>query len=251
VLAAERRRAIADLIQRQSTVRLQELSETFQASESTIRRDLEHLEQLGYLERTYGGAIAVQQETGLGASSSTSFTPAEQQIGFAAADMIQEGETVFVGAGPLSMAVAQHIAHKQAITVVTNALDVATYLARASDQPVILTGGQVERKNGALLGHVAELALRELRADRAIINVGGIHIPDGFTGQSLSEAQFVRAVIDMMPEVIVIAGSDKWGHVGPAYLAPLEAIDTIVTGQKAPTAMVWDLSQLGIQIVQA
>jgi DeoR family transcriptional regulator of aga operon/DeoR family fructose operon transcriptional repressor len=98
---------------------------------------------------------------------------------------------------------------------------------------------------------VAELALRELRADRAIIGVGGIHVPDGFTGDSLPEVQFVRAVIDMMPEVVAVAGSHKWGHVGPAYLAPLEAIDAIVTGADAPPAMVWDLSQLGIEIIQA
>jgi DeoR/GlpR family transcriptional regulator of sugar metabolism len=116
---------------------------------------------------------------------------------------------------------------------------------------LILTGGQVERQGGALWGHVAELALRELRADRAIISVGGIHVPDGFTGHSLPEVQFVRAVIEMMPEVIAVVNSNRWGHVGPAYLAPLEAIDTIVTGQNAPPAMVWDLSQLGIQIVQA
>jgi DeoR/GlpR family transcriptional regulator of sugar metabolism len=93
--------------------------------------------------------------------------------------------------------------------------------------------------------------LRELRADRAIISVGGIHVPDGFTGDSLPEVQFVRTVIDMMPEVIVVADSHRWGRVGPAYLAPLEAIDTIVTGPDAPPAMVWDLSQLGIQIIQA
>jgi DeoR/GlpR family transcriptional regulator of sugar metabolism len=102
-----------------------------------------------------------------------------------------------------------------------------------------------------LVGHVAELALEELRADRAVISVGGIHVPDGFTGESLPAAEFLRAVIDRMPEVIVMAHPQKWGHVGPAYLAPLEAVDVIVTGLDAPPAMVWDLSQLGIQIIQA
>lgn len=251
MLAAERRRAIADLIRTQSTVRLKELSETLQASESTIRRDLDYLEQKGLLERTYGGALVVQGEPGPKAPRPAGLSPEEHRIGTAAAERIRETETVFIGAGPLSLAVAHHIAHKQAITIVTNALDVATYLARVSSVPVITTGGQVERHSGALVGHIAELALRELRADRAIISVGGIHVPDGFTGDSLPEVQFVRTVIDMMPEVIVVADSHRWGRVGPAYLAPLEAIDTIVTGPDAPPAMVWDLSQLGIQIIQA
>jgi len=251
LLAAERRRAIADLIRRQSTVRLQELSAMLQASDSTIRRDLEYLEQQGLLERTYGGAV-IAPATGAGATQEIAgLSPEENRIGFAAAEMVAEGDTVFVGAGSLPLAVAHHIARKRDVTVITNALDVATHLAQVSNLPVILTGGQVERHGGALVGHVAELALHELRADRAIIGVGGIHVPDGFTGESLSATQFLRAVIDQMPEVIVVAHAHKWGHVGPAYLAPLEAIDMIVTGVNAPPAMVWDLSQLGIQIIQA
>lgn len=251
MLAAERRRTIADLIRRQSTVRLKDLSQALQASESTIRRDLEHLEQQGLLERTYGGAVIVPGEAIHSTQRPTGLSTAEERMGAAAAERIQERETVFVGAGPLSLAVAHHIAHKQAITVVTNALDVATHLALASDLPVILTGGQVERESSALVGHVAELALQELRADRAIISVDGIHVPDGFTGESLPAVRFLRTVIERMPEVIVMADSQKWGHVGPAFLAPLEAVDTIVTGLDAPPAMVWDLSQLGIQIIQA
>jgi DeoR/GlpR family transcriptional regulator of sugar metabolism len=251
VLAAERRRTIADLIRRQSIVRLKDLSQALQASESTIRRDLEHLEQQGLLERTYGGAVVVPGKAVQNRPRSTGLSPAEDRMGAAVAQRIQERETVFVGAGPLSLAVAHHIAHKQAITVVTNALDVAAHLALASNLPVILTGGQVERESSALVGHLAELALQELRADRAIIGVDGIHVPDGFTGESLPTVRFLRAVIEQMPEVIVIADSQKWGHVGPAFLAPLEAVDTIVTDLNAPPAMVWDLSQLGIQIIQA
>jgi DeoR family transcriptional regulator of aga operon len=149
------------------------------------------------------------------------------------------------------LGVAHRLAERTGISVITNALDVAAYLAHHSTLPVILTGGQLERQEGALVGHVAEMALMELRADRAILDVAGISLPDGITGESLSTAQFTRTVIERMPEVIVIADASKWGHVGPAYLAPLEAIDRIVTSQHAPPAMIWDLSQLGIQIIQA
>jgi DeoR family fructose operon transcriptional repressor len=251
LLAAERRHAIAELIRRQSTVRLKELSETLQASESTIRRDLEYLEQQGLLERTYGGALIVERGAVQRTQAPSALSAAEERIGAAAAERIQEGETVFLGAGRLSLAVAHSIAPRQSITVITNALDVASHLALVSNLPVILTGGQGDRQSHALVGHVAELALEELRADRAVISVGGIHVPDGFTGESLPAAEFLRAVIDRMPEVIVMAHPQKWGHVGPAYLAPLEAVDVIVTGLDAPPAMVWDLSQLGIQIIQA
>jgi DeoR/GlpR family transcriptional regulator of sugar metabolism len=113
-----------------------------------------------------------------------------------------------------------------------------------------LTGGQIDRRETALLGHLAGLTLRELRADRAVIGVHGIHVPDGLTAVSLAGAQLLRAVIDLMPQVTVVADAQKWGRVGPAFLAPLEVIDTIVTGLDAPAAMVWDLTELGIQVVQ-
>jgi len=96
----------------------------------------------------------------------------EDRIGAAAADMIREGDTVFLGAGSLSLAVAHHIARKQAVTIVTNALDVATHLAHASTLAVI-SPGQVERRSGALVGHIAELALQELRGRSGHHLVGG------------------------------------------------------------------------------
>jgi DeoR/GlpR family transcriptional regulator of sugar metabolism len=254
LLTAERRRTIADRIRRQSSVRLKELSELFRVSDSTIRRDLEHLERQGLLKRTYGGAVLVKGQAdtdGTARGSATSPSNQAIQIGAAAAALVAQGETVYLGAGALALTVAHQLADRTEITVITNSLDIAAYLARQSTLSVILTGGQLERQAGALVGHVAELALQELRADRAILDVAGISVPDGITGESLSTAQFTRTVIDRMPEVIVIADQHKWGRVGPAYLAPLESIDRIVTSQHAPPAMIWDLSQLGIQIIQA
>jgi DeoR/GlpR family transcriptional regulator of sugar metabolism len=146
--------------------------------------------------------------------------------------------------------VARAIARIPGLTIMTNALNVAAHLVEHAETAVILTGGQVERRDTSLLGHLSELALRELRADRAIVGVGGIHLPDGLTVDALPGARFMRAVIEMAPVVTVVATADRWGHVGPAFLAPLEAIDTIVTGIKAPPAMVWDLTQLGIHVIQ-
>jgi len=253
MLTTERRRLIADRIRRQSAVRLRELSQELQVSASTIRRDLEHLESQGLLKRTYGGAVLAEKETDTEGTIRPGAVPSARasQIAIATAALVTKGETIYLGAGSLALAVAHQLAERTGITVITNALDVAAFLAHRSTLSVILTGGQLERQEGALVGHVAELTLMELRADRAVLDVAGISVPDGITGESLSTAQFTRTVIDRMPEVIVIADAHKWGRVGPAFLAPLEAIDRIVTSQHAPPAMIWDLSQLGIQIIQA
>ena len=251
MLAAERRQIIADLIRRQASVRVEDLCGRFGASASTIRRDLEQLEQRGVLTRTYGGAMAVGGDPVAEPLQANALHPEKERIGAAAAELVGKGETVFLGPGTTTMAVARHLVSKDGVTVVTDALNVAAYLTDHSQLPVILTGGQVERRGTALLGHIAELTLHELRADRAIIGVGGIHVTDGITGDSLPAVRFMRTVIDLMPEVVVVADHQKWGHVGPAFLAPLEAVDVVVTDTKAPSAMVWDLSELGIKVIQA
>ena len=251
MLAPERRQEITRLIRQKSNVRVEDLVARFGASASTIRRDLEHLEQQGILKRIYGGAVAAGREsTGTSLIQDISLSPEKMRIGAAAADLVGEEETVFLGPGTTTLAVAYHLIHKPGVTVVTNALNVATYLTHRSQLSVILTGGQIERRDAAVLGYVAELTLRELRADRAMIGVRGIHMPDGLTGDSLPGVQLMRTVIDLVPEVVVVADSRKWGSVGPAFLASLEAIDVIVTDLRAPPAMVWDLTQLGIKVIQ-
>ncbi|MBN1639942.1 MAG: DeoR/GlpR transcriptional regulator [Anaerolineae bacterium] len=247
MLAAERRRRIADIIRAQGSVRVPELCLQLDASESTIRRDLQYLERQGILERSYGGATAIG-ETARQARAPR--TEEEARIGEATADLIVPGETVYIGPGTTPLAVAHAVARIPDLTVVTNALNVAAHLVEHAAYPVIVIGGQVERRDTSLHGHLAELALRELRADRAIIGVGGIHLPDGLTADALAGAQLLRAAIEMAARVTVVATADRWGHVGPAFLAPLEAIDTIVTSIDAPPAMVWDLTELGIHIVQ-
>lgn len=249
VLTAERRQRIAELIQQQTIVQVKDLCARYGASESTIRRDLSYLEEQGVLQRSYGGATVVEQ-TRMPSSAVRKTDVQELRIGAAAAERIGQGETVFLGPGRVPLAVAQHIVSRPDVTVVTNALNVAAYLMARAGQPVIVTGGQIDHRANALLGHLAEMTLRELRADRAVIGVHGIQLPDGFTADGLASAQFLRTVIELMPRVTVVATAEQWARVGPAFIAPLEAVDTIVTSLDAPPAMVWDLTELGIDIIQ-
>lgn len=250
MLSAERRHIIADLIRRQVTLRVQDLCQRFEASESTIRRDLAYLEERGILRRTYGGAVSAA-EGPVEEDAIDTLTPSQTRIGAAAARVIAPGETVFIGPGAIALAVAQQIADKPGVTVVTNALHVAVFLAERARTPVILTGGQIERRGAALWGHVADLTLRELRADRAVIGVHGIHISDGLTADSLAGAQLLRTVIGLISTITIVADTPCWGRVGPAFLAPLDAADTIVTDLSAPSAMVWDITELGIKVIQS
>lgn len=251
MLAAERHQTISRLLQQQANVHLGELIAQLGVSESTIRRDLEHLEQQGVLRRTYGGAVAIRPDVDTPPVDAPTLSAVQMRIGAAAAQRINDGETIFLGPGALPLAVAHHLDSKRVRTVITNCLSIATYLARQAQPNVILTGGQIERPGSALVGHLAEASLRELRADKAVVGVNGLHLPDGLTADSLPVVQVLRAAIEVVSEVIVVLEASQWGSQGPAFLIPLEAVDVVVTGPDAPPAMVWDIAQLGIQVIQS
>jgi DeoR/GlpR family transcriptional regulator of sugar metabolism len=246
VLSAERRQAIAQLIRERGAVQVATLSDRFGVSASTIRRDLEELEQQGLACRTYGGAVAVkEQDTGPIRGDDE-----KDRIGQATAALVSAGETVFLGPGTTTLAVARHLTDHPSLTVITNALDIASFLTRYSTVGVIVTGGQVQRPEFTLIGHISEQTLRELRADKVIIGAGGISIPDGLTGESLPAVTAIRAVLETAPQVIIVADHSKLGRAATALLAPVDRADVIVTGRDADPSIVWDLTELGIKIIQ-
>jgi DeoR/GlpR family transcriptional regulator of sugar metabolism len=247
VLSEERRRIIAQLIREQGAVQVAALSARFGVSASTIRRDLETLVQRGLASRAYGGAVAARDH---GDDLGQRVDDEKDRIGQAAAALVNAGETVFLGPGTATMAVARHLASRGNLTVITNALDISDFLTRYSAVTVIVTGGQVQRPEAALIGHVGEQTLRELRADRVIIGVGGVSIPDGLTGESLPVVTMMRAALEIAPQVVVVADHNKLGRVATALLAPIDRADVIITGRDADPSVVWDLTELGIKVIQ-
>jgi DeoR family fructose operon transcriptional repressor len=247
VLSAERRQAIAQRIQERGAVQVAALSAHFGVSASTIRRDLEELERQGLAHRTYGGAVAVE---GRDTDPMQGVNDEKDRIGQAAAALVSAGDTVFLGPGTTTLAVARHLTGHLNLTVITNALDIAHFLTRHSTAAVIVTGGQVQRPAFTLIGHISEQTLRELRADKAIIGVGGVSILDGLTGDSLPAVTAIRAALETAPQVIVVADHSKLGRVATALLSPVDHVDAIITGRDADPSIVWDLTELGIRIIQ-
>ena len=249
MLTAERRQAILHLLRESGVVRVPELSHRFHVSESTIRRDLEYLAEQGWARRTYGGAVAVRN--GEKPPPPQTGDAEAEAIGRTAASLIRPGETIFLGAGPLIEALIPHLAEAQDLTVVTNGLETAHRLARETPVTLIVAGGQVERPAMALTGHLTEAALTELRADKVFLEVDGISPLEGVTVEDLHQASVVRTLLNLPAEVTVLVRAERLGRVGPAWVAPVDAVDQLVTGRAAPTAVLWDLSEQGLRIVLA
>ena len=253
LMNAERRQQIAQFIRQRKRATVAELSEQFGVSEATIRRDLEHLDSAGVIRRTHGGAIAVERAT---PEPPVVLRMAECQeekarIGRAAADLIRDGETIFLGSGTTTLEVARNLSHKKGLTVITNALNIAQQLAGQEHITVIVAGGLLRHSELSMIGHLTEQMLRELRADKVIMGMRAISIEDGLTNDYLPETMTDRAIIQFAAEVILVADHTKFGKVATAFVAPVTAVHKIVTDDKAPRPLVAELQRMGIEVIVA
>jgi DeoR family fructose operon transcriptional repressor len=250
-LTVERRDAIADLVARHGTARVSELVERFDVSSATIRRDLETLEERGAVQRVHGGAVAVRQGLPQSAASAQPPTSPAARIGQTVVDMIEEGETIFLGPGSLSVEVARNLGSRSRVTVVTNGLDVAHWLASHTRHRLIVTGGQAEGHDLGLVGQLARDALSSLRADSVILELGGVSAVEGLTEDSLPQAEIAQMLMEAGSKIVIIVPPERVGRVAAARVAPVTSADVIVTAREAPSAYLWDLSEVGVQIVLA
>jgi DeoR/GlpR family transcriptional regulator of sugar metabolism len=252
-LKVERQQLILETLRDNRQVTVAELSHRFDVSEVTIRRDLRDLAAQGALQRAHGGAII--------ATPASSEPPVVQRmaqvqnpkecIGRAAAALVADGESVFIGSGSTTVYVARHLGDRTNLTVVTNALTIATELASAKEVTVVVTGGMMRASELSLVGHIAEQSLREVRVDRVIIGIPAISLEAGMTNDYLPEVMTDRTIIEMAPELVVVADHTKFGKVASAYLAPIERITTLVTDSETDPATLGHLGRMGIRVIVA
>ena len=248
-LTAERRAAIARMATQNGTVRVADLVDRFGVHASTIRRDLQELEEQGRLERVHGGAVTVEH-TAL-ESSCAPPTTQEARIGQVVADLVGDGETVFLGPGQLPLEVARCLAVHARLTIVTNGLEVAHHIATHTSHTLIVTGGQTEGHDLGLVGQMAKAALSSLRADHVVLELGGISAVGGLTDDSLPQSEIAQQLLEVGSQVIVLVPAERVGRVAAAYIAPVSDADVVVTAREAPSAFLWDLSEAGVRVVLA
>lgn len=243
----QRRAEIARLLAQSGAVQVADLAARFGTSEPAIRRDLEWLESQGLARRVHGGAVAVR-------SSADSPPPPDAipvRIGHAAAGLVRPGETVFLGPGPLTLEVARALTGRPPLTVITNGLTIARYIADHTSHSLILTGGQLERAEGELSGHLARMALEALRADRVILELGGVDAAEGLTDDRLSQAELARILFQRSLQIVVLVPPERVGRVAAAYIGPVTDADVIVTAREADSAPLWDLAETGVRVLLA
>jgi len=252
-LKEERQQLILEAVRDNRQATVSELSRRFDVSEVTIRRDLRELAAQGVLRRAHGGAVmaAPAPPEPPVIQRMAHAQKCKERIGRAAAALVADGESVFIGSGSTTACVARHLTDRNDLTVVTNALNVATELSTAKGVTVVVTGGMMRASELSLIGHIAELALREVRVDKAIMGMQAISLEEGMTNDYLPEVMTDRTIIEMAPELIIVADHTKFGKVASAYIAPVERATILVTDPEADLETLDRLREMGVRVIVA
>ena len=230
-MANGRRAVVEGLLAERGEVAITELAERFEVSEMTIRRDLEALEEAGAAKRVRGGAIATVSrgyEPPYAARATTEIE-AKRAIARAAAERIEDGETVILDVGSTTLELARLLKGRRGITVVTPSLPVALELANEPNIRVVVTGGILRAGEHSLVGAFAERPFDELNCDVCFLGVGGVHAERGLTEYNLEDARVKQAALRAARRTVVLADKSKFDRVRLATIAPLESIDTLIT----------------------
>ena len=249
----ERQKQILSLLTRQGRLSVTEIVNQFSISEATARRDLESLASQGKAQRVHGGVVAVEQAP---PELPILERESEQQeektrIGRAAASLISDKETVFLGSGTTVLEVARNLRQHKNLTVITNSLPVLNVLAGIQEITVISLGGMLRESELSFIGHITEQALAEIRVDKVIMGTRGVSLEHGLTNDYLQETLTDRAIIKSGREVIIVADHSKVNRVSTVLLAPWNNVHRFVTDSKVDKKFVQALKRQGIQVVIA
>ena len=249
----ERQKQILSLLTRQGRLSVTEIVEQFSISEATARRDLESLASQGKAQRVHGGVIAVEQAPPDLPILQREGEQADEKsmIGQAAAELVNDGETVFLGSGTTVLETAKNLRDRKNLTVITNSLPVLNALAGIKEITVVSLGGQLRESELSFIGHITEQALAEVRVDKVIMGARGLSLEHGLTNDYLQETLTDRAILKIGHEVILVADHSKVNRVSTALLAPLSSMNTFVTDSKADKKFIQALKKQNIKVVIA
>ena len=246
-----RRSDILNILSKQDSISVVELSRVFGVSEVSIRNDLSHLEHKGLLIRTRGGAIKKQPinfDLNLN-QRLKKFYKEKQKIGRKAVEYIHEGDTIVMDSGSTTLQIAKNLNNFKQIKLITNSLPIAESVADFEGVEVIIPGGVMRPEMRSLVGPMAERNLLQYYCDIAFLAVDGIDCEYGISTPVIYEATFCKTMIDIAKKVIVVSDSSKFRRRSFVKIASMDEIDMVITDQGIPEDQKFKLEKMHLDLI--
>jgi DeoR family fructose operon transcriptional repressor len=243
----QRQQQILDRMALDGEIKIAELKDMFDVTEMTLRRDMEKLEQLGEIRRTFGGAILIGKDIALHERTGI-LIEEKMKIGKQAAQLVQPGDSIFLDGGSTTLQVAKYLQSNKNITVVTNALNIAAEL-QGKQIATIVIGGMLLDKTSTLVGPIAASAIAKMTFDRVFIGTTGATLKHGFSNSNMHEAEIKRLAIQQAAEVNVVMDHTKFGMQDLFSFASLNAVDRIITDCQPNQELSGDFKEASVEIL--
>ncbi len=226
---------ILEIARKDGKVTVEKLAEHFGVTLQTIRRDLSDLADAGRLDRVHGGAVLPSGTSNIGYEDRRALNAdAKRAIARACAAQIPNGISLFLNIGTTTEAVAQELLHHQKLMVVTNNMNVANILAANPDCDIIVTGGQLRRADGGLVGPLASETIRQFKFDIAVIGCSAVDSEGDLLDFDIQEVSVSQAIIRHSRRTFLVADHTKFTRTAPARIGSIERLDAVFTDAQLP-----------------
>lgn len=249
MLAFERRNLILEKLQNEKRVVVSQLSQLFDVSEETIRRDLDKLEKEGLATKSYGGAV-INEDVGIDLPFNirkNQNVVGKQKMAELVAELIQDGDHIFLDASTTAVFVAKALKEKERITVITNSVEILLELSDVSGWNVISTGGVMKEGYLAFLGSKTEEAIRSYYADKVVFSCKTLDVDWGIMDSQEAFASTKRAMMASGRKKILVADSTKFDQTAFSVAGKMRDVDVVVTDKKPSERWLKYFEELEIQ----
>lgn len=254
MLKEERHEQIVKMLQAHGSIEVSQLCNLFGVTDMTVRRDLEHLEDIGMVVRNHGGATLSKNVLLLEQPHETRLNIAKEEkeaIGRAAAKLIESGQKIFINSGATTLYLAKAIDNTKKLIVGTDSIRIAYELSTRTNLTIISIGGEMRHNTYSCDGYFAENMILQLRFNTCFFGITGIGNDGNLYAGSLSSQSKYHALFKSTRRKIALADHTKFGNEDFACVGNIKQMDCLVTDSQAPDAMVKKIRDLGVTVIIA
>lgn len=252
MLAIERRNEILQRLQTERRVVVSELSKVYKVSEETIRRDLEKLENDGYVIKSYGGAV-LNENTNIdlpfNVRKNTNVV-GKQKIAEILRDMVKDGESLMLDSSSTAVFIAKALKEeKRNLTIITNSIEIIIELFDAQDWRVLSTGGLAMEGSFALVGPQTDNMLSGYHVDKAVVSCKGFDMENGITDSNELHARNKKTMLERADKGILAVDSSKFDYTAFTKIGNLSDVSTIITDTRPEEKWLQLFEDCGVECI--
>lgn len=250
-MKSRRIQEIEEYVLNNNNVTLDKLTDVFNVSKNTIRRDIRELVEKGTIKKVYGGVSANSRSLVPFNERKIKNSTTKTLLAKTASEFINDGDIVFIDSGTTTVNMADFLKDRMNVTIITNNLNFITNSIRYENLNIISTGGSLVRKTNSFAGIDTLNMLKTYNINKAFMAATGVSLANGITNSSPLECEIKKAVVNKSNEIYLLADSSKFDTSSLMTYCELKDIDYLITDKMPPRDYEIFIKQNNINLIMA